>query len=119
MGRVGAAPQVLPEQDHPARQRLRDGDEEEEEAGRERLIGGHAELTEEADEERLAHGEPVQRERDEQDEEEERPHDVVDERREIDPDRLGGGPDRQHANRLKREGEQEDRGEEAAVAAED
>ena len=36
-----------------------------------------AELAEEADEERLAHGEPVDRERDEHDEEEQRPHHVV------------------------------------------
>ena len=36
-----------------------DRDEEEEEPGGEGGVGGHAELAEEADEERLAHGEPV------------------------------------------------------------
>ena len=40
-------------------------------------VGVDAELAEEADEERLAHAEPVDRERDEHDEEEQRPeHDV-------------------------------------------
>ena len=47
-----------------------------------------AELRQEADEERLAHGEAVDRERDEHDEEEQRPHHVVRPRREVDADRL-------------------------------
>ena len=56
--------------------------------------GRDADAAEEADEERLAHREPVERERDEQDEEEERPHHVVDPRAELDPDGLAGRPDR-------------------------
>ena len=67
--------------------------------GRERLVGGDADAAEEADEERLAHGEAVERERDQQDEEEERAHHVVDARPELDPDRLPRRPDRRAPER--------------------
>src|SRR5262245_60976993 len=85
-----------------------DRDHEEQEAGGERLVGAHPHLPEEADEERLAHGEPVDRERDQHHEEEERPHHVIRPRREVDPDRLAAEPDGQHADRLHAERDEED-----------
>src|SRR4026209_232050 len=96
-GLPGARPpaQPLPEQEQAARQRHHDGDEEEEEAGGERLVGTDTDAAEEADEERLPHGEAVERERDEQDEEQERPHHVVDPRRELDSHCAGRRPDRE------------------------
>ena len=54
-----------------------------------------AEVAEEADEERLAHAEPVDGERDEHDEEEQRPEHDVRQQREMDPDRAAGGVDRE------------------------
>ena len=83
-------------------------DEEEEEPGRERRVGGDADAAEEADEEGLPDGEPVERERDEQDEEEERAHHVVDARAEVDPDRPRGGPDREHPHGLNHRCEDEE-----------
>ncbi len=59
---------------------------------RERRVGIDADGAEEADEEGLAHGEPVERERHEQDEEEERAHHVVDARREVDARRPARSP---------------------------
>src|SRR5687768_12579378 len=52
----GAAAHALPEQDERTGDRQRDGDEEEQEPGRERLLRPHAQLPQEAHEERLAHG---------------------------------------------------------------
>ena len=75
-------------------------DEEVEEAGRERLVRAHADAAEEADEERLAHRQPVQRERNEHDEEEQWAEDVVDAGIEVDSDGLRGGPDREDPHRL-------------------
>ena len=91
--------------------------DEEEEAGREGLVGVDAERAEEADEERLAHGEPVDRERHEQHEEEQRAHHVVRPRREVDADRLAGGPDREHAHRLHGERQREHADEQTRVVA--
>src|SRR5947208_12407839 len=91
---------ALPGEDRGARDRERERDEEEEEASRKGAVRVDAEVPEEADEERLPHGEAVDRERDEDDEEEERPHDVVGPRREVDADALPGEPDREHAERL-------------------
>ncbi len=83
----------------------RDDDEEEQEAGGERLVRVNAEAPEEADEERFADGEPVDGERNEHHEEQERPHHVIGPRREVDPYGLGAEPDREHAHRLHTEGE--------------
>src|SRR5262245_55513234 len=69
----GRSPRPLPGEDDRARRRHQDRDHEEEEAGGERLVGIDAEVPEKADEERLANGESVDRERDQHDEEEERP----------------------------------------------
>ena len=77
---------------------------------------GHAEVPEEADEEGLAHREPVQRERHQQHEEEERPHHVEDADGEVDADRLRGRPDREHAHRLDRERQREDADEQPGVS---
>src|SRR4029453_17457732 len=108
---------ALPREDQRARDRHQDRDHEEEEPGRERLVGAHAHLTEEADEERLAHREPVDRERDQHHEEEERPHDVVRPWREVDPDCLAAEPDGQDADRLHAERDEEDREQDAHVVA--
>src|SRR6266536_6321079 len=97
-GRRAAEP--LEREDHGAGKRERDRDDEEQEAGRERRVGADVQLAEEADEERLAHGEAVDREGHEHDEEEQRAHHVVDARREIDADRLRGQPDGEHADGL-------------------
>ena len=98
--RHGAGAQPFPRDDHGSRQGGRDRDEEEEEARREGLVGRDAEGAEEAHEERFPHRKPVDRERHEHDEEEQRPHHVVGPRREIDPDGLAGAPDREHPDRL-------------------
>src|SRR6187431_1156056 len=103
----------LPEHDRAAREREREGHEEVEEPGRERLVGADVETAEEADEERLADGESVQRERHEHDEEEERPHHVVDADVEVDADRLRGGPDREDPHGLHGERDREHGAEEA------
>src|SRR5512132_567066 len=108
---------ALPREDQRARDRHQDRDQEEQEAGGERLVRAHAHLPEEADEERLPHREPVDRERDQHHEEEERPHHVVRPRREVDPDRLAAEPDGQHANRLHAERDEEDREQDAHVVA--
>src|SRR5207244_4325010 len=86
-------------EDRCARQGERNRDDEEEEPGREGSVRADVKLAEEADEERLADGEPVDRERDEHDEEEQRPHHVVDAGGEGDPDRLRRPPDRPLASR--------------------
>ena len=59
-----------------------------------------AEPAEEADEERLAHGEAVDRERHEHDEEEQRPEHDVGPDREVDPDRPARRPDRDDPREL-------------------
>src|SRR3990170_2528871 len=104
--RLAAKP--FPEQDRATRHRQQQGDEEVEETGRERLVRADADAPEEANEERLPHGEPVQRERHEHDEEQERSEHVIDPRIEVDahgprrcpdrqdPDRLDGKRDREH-----------------------
>src|SRR5580765_3117266 len=107
--------QALPGEDRRPRGRQQDREHEEEESGGERLVGADAELAEEADEERLAHGESVDRERDQHHEEEERAHHVVRARRKIDPDRLAAQPDGQHAHRLNTERDREDDEEHADV----
>src|SRR5688500_8261038 len=119
-GMSGARPaaDALPEQDHAARHGERGRDEEEEEAGREGGIGIDADGAEEADEEGLAHRDPVQRDRHEQDQEEERAHHVEDARREVDADRARGRPDREDPDRLKAERQRERRSEHTAVRAE-
>ena len=60
------------------------------------------------DEERLAHGKPVDRERDEHDEEEQRAHHVVHAGRQVDAHRLGRTPDGEHAHGLDGERQRED-----------
>src|SRR4029078_7612554 len=115
-GPRAAAPEVFPEEDRRPREREHGGDEKDQESRRERLVGGHADAPEEADEERLAHREAVDRERDEQNEEEQRPHHVVDPRPPVDPDRLSGRPDGEHAHRLDRRREHEHHDQEADVA---
>src|SRR2546423_6918949 len=56
------AAQPLQREDHRPGQRERNRDDEEEEAGGERRIGADVQLPEEADEERLADSQPVDRE---------------------------------------------------------
>src|SRR6476659_6038053 len=72
------AAQPFPGQDHRPGERERDRDDEEQESGRERRVRTDPELGQEADEERLPHGEAIDREGHEHDEEEQRPNDVVD-----------------------------------------
>src|SRR3954471_18240074 len=68
---------VLPEHDRDAGQREQDRHHEEEEATGERMVVVDAELAEEADEERLAHADPVDGERHEHHQEQQRAeHDV-------------------------------------------
>src|SRR5690348_18405738 len=71
------AADALPDEDPEAGQPKGDGDEEEKETRCEGLVRADAEIAEEADEERLPHSEPVDGERDEQDEKEQRTHHVV------------------------------------------
>ena len=97
------------------RDRQRGGDEEEEEAGCERLVCRNPHAAEEADEECLANGDPVEGERHEQDEEEERAHHVVDPWAEVDAHCLSRRPDRQHPDGLDRGREDEDRDQQADV----
>ena len=93
-------------------------DEEQEPAGKRRLLVD-PELGQEADEERLADREAVDRERHEDDEEEQRAHHVVGTRRELDPDGTTGHPDREHAHRLHAERQQRDPGHQPHVPAKD
>src|SRR5262245_39692333 len=108
----------FPEQDHPAGHRESGRDEEEQEAGGESLVGRDADAPEEAHEEGLPHRDPVERERDEEHEEEQRPHHVVDPRAEVDAHGLSGRPDGEHAHCLDRGGEEKDADEEPEVPAE-
>src|SRR6266436_2634618 len=98
--RGGRAAEALPENDREARRREDERHHEEQEAGCERRVGIDVELAEEADEERLAHGEAVDRERDEHDEEEQWAEDDVRANRQVDADRLGRRPDRKDAGEL-------------------
>src|ERR1044072_1870040 len=116
--RLTDSTQVLHRQDDSPRQGEPDRDDEEEEAGRNRLLLLHAELAEEADEEGLAYRDPVHRKRHEEDEEEQRPHHVVRPRREVDADGLPAHPDREHAHGLHDERQQEDPHDQPDVAAE-
>src|SRR5438093_9657175 len=95
-----SAVQPLPDHHDPSRQREQKNHQKEQESGSERLIGTYPETAEEADEERLPDSNPVQRERDEHDEKEERAHDVIDPRAEIDTHRTSRGPDREDAHGL-------------------
>src|SRR5256886_15023310 len=97
------AAEALPNEDPETRQRECNRDEEEEEPGRKGLVRADAEIAEEADEERLPHRQPVDCERYEQDEEEERAHHVVRPRREVDADSLPRQPDREHPHRVGKE----------------
>src|SRR5260221_8722520 len=115
--RTRATAEPLPEKDEPARRRERHGDEEEQEPGGEALVGGDARAAEEAHEEGLAHREAVQRERHKQDEEEQRPHHVVEARPDPDADRARGSPDREDADRLDRRRPREDSEQQAWVPA--
>src|SRR6476469_1081840 len=110
--------QALPGQDRGARERDGDRDDEEEEAGREGLVGIDTELRQEADEERLAHRQAVDREGDEQDEEEQRSHHVVGPRRQVDADGLAREPDREHAHGLYGERQDHDADHQPDVVAE-
>src|SRR5579862_6808608 len=65
--------EAFPQDHHEPRHRQEQCHQEEHEPGRERVVGTDAEPRQEADEERLSHPEPVDRERDEHDQEEERP----------------------------------------------
>src|SRR3954462_11978534 len=96
--RLHQATHALPAEHDAARHGQAERHREEEETGREGLVGVHAEPAEEADEEGLAHGDPIDRERHQQHEEEQRAHHVVGPRREVDADRLPRAPDREHAH---------------------
>src|SRR2546427_2613390 len=93
----------------------RDG--EEEEPGREGAVGAYSQATQEADEERLANGDPVDGERHQKDEKEQRAHHVVRPRREVHLDRLAREPDREHTHGLDGEGEREHAAEEPGMVA--
>src|SRR5262249_30661213 len=68
---------ALPQDDRHAGQREQDGHDEEQETACERGVGVDSEVAEEADEERLAHADPVDRERDQHHQEQQRAkHDV-------------------------------------------
>src|SRR5215216_560686 len=108
---------ALPGEDHCARDRHEDGDDEEEKARRKGAVAVDSDVPEEADEERLADGEPVERERHEHDEEEERAHHVVGAGREVDPHRLAAEPDRQHPGSLHAECDEEHDEQDAHVVA--
>src|SRR6476469_7731700 len=69
IGHRRAAEHVFPEHDRDAGQREQNGHHEEQEAAGERVVVVDAELAEEADEERLAHTDPVDGERHEHHEE--------------------------------------------------
>src|SRR3954469_22454157 len=86
--RDGRAPveDALPQDHRDAREREQHRHNEEEEAAREGGVGIDSEVAEEADEERLAHADPVDGERNEHDEEEQRPEHDVREQREVDAD---------------------------------
>src|SRR3954453_16566650 len=113
--RPGRAANAFPGEDRRTGRGHQNRDHEEEKPGGECLFGADADVPEEADEERLAHGEAVDGERNEHHEKEERGHHVVRAGREVDADRLPAAPDREHANRLQREGDDEHRGEDADV----
>src|SRR5215203_828193 len=113
--RRARAADALPREDRRARSRHQDRDHEKQEAGSERLVRADAEVPQEADEERLAHGEAVDRERNQHDQEEERAHHVVGPRREVDPDGLPAEPDGEDAHRLQRDRDQQDDDENADV----
>src|SRR6187397_3562202 len=81
-----SAADAVAQHDHRTGEREQQRDEEEEEAGCEGMARADSDASKEAHEERLAHREPVQRERDEHDEEEQRPEDVIDPRIELDTD---------------------------------
>src|SRR5579862_548 len=93
-------PRSLPQDHAEPWQSEHHGHHEEEEAARERRIGRHGELAEEVDEERLAHGEPVDCERHQHDEEEQRPEHDVGTDGKLDPDRVRRGPDGGDAREL-------------------
>src|SRR5262245_33963231 len=57
------APEAVAQHDHRPRERQQQGHEEVQKTGCERLVGADADASEEAHEERLAHRDPVQRER--------------------------------------------------------
>src|SRR3954452_20639532 len=88
---------LLPEDHGESRQGEQDRHHEEEEAAGEGGVGVDSEIPEEADEERLAHAEAVDRERHEHDEEEQRAEDDVREEREVDAHGAAGRVDREHA----------------------
>ena len=79
----------------------------------------HSELRQKADEEGLPNGDPIDRERHEQDEEQQRPHHVIGPGREVDADGTAGHPDREHAHRLHAEGQERDPDHQPDVTAKD
>src|SRR5687768_10833934 len=90
--RTSATAQPLAQHDHSSGECEQQGDQEVQETRGEGLIRADPDASEEAHEERLPHGETVQRERHEHDEEEERSEDVVDPRVEVDADSPGCRP---------------------------
>src|SRR3954468_1350445 len=100
IGHRRAAEHVLPDDDRDTGKRKQDRHHEEDEPACERGVVVDPELPEEADEERLAHADAVDGERHEHDEEEQRTEHDVREQRQIDPDGLPGGVDRDDAREL-------------------
>src|SRR4051794_18936722 len=113
----GRSSRTLPDDDQEPGQRKRERHQEEDEAGREGGIGVNAELAEEVDEECLAHGEAIDGERHEHDEEEQRPENDERADREMDPDRLRRCPDRDDARELGEGGDHRDDRESRDVVA--
>src|SRR5919204_4762359 len=113
--RPGKPADALPGEDRRPGQRERERHDEEEEARREGAIRVDVQVAEEADEEGLAHGEAVDRERNEDDEEEERAHDVEGPRPERHAHRLRREPDREYPERLHDDRQQEHADEERPV----
>ena len=89
-------------------QREQERHQEEDQPGRERGVGVDPEAPEEADEERLADAEAVDRERHEHHEEEERPEHDVRADPDLDPDGPAAGPDREDARDLGCQGDRGD-----------
>src|SRR6476661_2957757 len=98
----GRAPveDLLPQDHCDPGERERDCHQEEQEPARKRGVGIHVQIPEEADEERLTHTEPVDREWHEQDEKQQGPEDDVREQREMNTDGATGRVDRNDARQL-------------------
>jgi hypothetical protein len=109
--RGGGGSHASPEENEGAGKGRGQRDGVEEEARGKRRVGRNVEARQKSDEEGFSNAEAVDRERDEHDEKQERPHHDVDDRGEIEPDGLSAQPDGQDADELEthRRGENEEK----------